>query len=176
MQLEIEDWSRDDVRTYKVYEAMFRIIKESENVDERQHCFLIQTSDQQSFYYSMETRADLMKLESAWHRTVCCTISQLGVTFLFINKLFFCLFVCLFQSKTFHVVYKHIPAALTIDWTDGFLLKPFASPNYSFIYSFSQLKNSSDDGNATLKLQFQDPIGTNEMVEQVNQSINQMIK
>jgi hypothetical protein len=54
------------------------------------------------------------------------------------------------------VVYKNIPAAFTIDWIDGFLLKPFASPTYAFVYSFSQLKGSSDDGNATLTLQFQE--------------------
>ena len=48
-----------------------------------------------------------------------------------------------FQSTTFHVVYKNIPAALTLHWTDGFLLKPFASPTFAFTYSFSQLKGSS---------------------------------
>ena len=54
-----------------MYEAMFRVIKESENVDERHHCFLIQTTAAQkaqvgygaaaaatesSRYFSMETR------------------------------------------------------------------------------------------------------------------------
>ncbi len=37
-------------QSYKVYEAMFRVLKESENVDERQHCFLIQTAGQESRY------------------------------------------------------------------------------------------------------------------------------
>ena len=40
----------------QVFDAMFRVIKESENVDERQHCFLIQTFGQQSHYFSVETR------------------------------------------------------------------------------------------------------------------------
>ena len=71
------------------------------------------------------------------------------------------------QSKTFHVVYRNIPAAFTIDWIDGFLLKQFATVNYQFIYAFSQLKSSSDDGNATLKLEFVDPPGTRELVIQV---------
>ena len=35
---------------------MFRVIKESENVDERQHCFLIQSFGKQSHYFSVETR------------------------------------------------------------------------------------------------------------------------
>ena len=74
---------------------MFRIIKESENVDERQHCFLIQTFGQESHYFSVETRQELLRLESAWHRAVCLAISMLG-------------------SKTFHVVYKNKPSALTL--------------------------------------------------------------
>ena len=69
------------MQCYKVYEAMFRVIKESENVDERQHCFLIQTTGGESRYFSMETRAELLRLESAWHRAVCSTISQLGVRY-----------------------------------------------------------------------------------------------
>jgi hypothetical protein len=68
-------------------------------------------------------------------------------------------------------VYKNVPAALTLDWTDGFLLKPFASPCYVFTYNFSQLKGSSDDGNATLTLQFQDPPGSNKVIEQVTEKI-----
>ena len=98
----VSDWptdaaavGRDDVLTYKVFEAMFRIIKESENVDERQHCFLIQTFGQESHYFSVETRQELLRLESAWHRAVCLAISMLG-------------------SKTFHVVYKNKPSALTL--------------------------------------------------------------
>ena len=66
------------------------------------------------------------------------------------------------------MVYKNVPGALTLDWTDGFLLKPFASPTYAFTYSFSQLKGSSDDGSATLTLNFQDPSGSNNLIEQVS--------
>ena len=40
----------------QVFESMFRVIKESEYVDERQHCFLIQTFGQNSHYFSVETR------------------------------------------------------------------------------------------------------------------------
>ena len=61
-----------------------------------------------------------------------------------------------------------MPAALTLHWTDGFLLKPFASPIYVFNYNFSQLKGSSDDGNASLKLVFEDPPGSSKVVEQVS--------
>ena len=51
----------------QVFDAMFRVIKESENVDERQHCFLIQTFGQQSHYFSVETR-------QVSHRIFCCCI------------------------------------------------------------------------------------------------------
>ena len=132
---------------------MFRVIKESETVDERGHCFLLQTVGRESRYFSMETRQDLLRLESAWHRAVCQSVSGL-------------------KKQTFHVVYKNVPGALTLDWTDGFLLKPFASPTYAFTYSFSQLKGSSDDGNATLTLNFQDPVGSNNFVEQVSSKIS----
>ena len=96
---------------------MFRVIKESENVDERQHCFLIQSFGKQSHYFSVETRQvgwrqthdhdlintldnsictqELLRLESAWHKSVCLAISHLG-------------------SKTFHVVYKNKPSAFTL--------------------------------------------------------------
>ena len=72
------------------------------------------------------------------------------------------------------MVYKNLPAAFTIDWTDGFLLRPFAAPTYHFVYSFSQLKGSSDDGNATLKLQF---VGNNkdadaDVIEEVRHSLH----
>jgi len=145
--IEVSDWKRS-VQVYPIHQAMFRVIKESETVDERGHCFLLQTVGRESRYFSMETRQDLLRLESAWHRAVCQSVSGL-------------------KKQTFHVVYKNVPGALTLDWTDGFLLKPFASPTYAFTYSFSQLKGSSDDGNATLTLNFQDPVGSNNFVEQV---------
>ena len=79
LQMNISEWNKN-VETYKLYEAMFRVIKESENVDERQHCFLVQTAGQESRYFSMETRQDLLRVESAWHRAVCQTVSQMGVS------------------------------------------------------------------------------------------------
>lgn len=131
-----------------MFEAMFRVIKESENVDERQHCFLIQAFGKQSHYFSLETRQELLRLESAWHKSVCLAISHLG-------------------SKTFHVVYKNKPSAFTLDWEDGFSLKCFACVSPEWTYQFSQLKGSSDDGNATLKLHFSRPLQQDTVTEEV---------
>ena len=78
-QIEISDWNRS-LQVYPLNQAMFRVIKESEYVDERQHCFLLQTVGRDSRYFSMETRQELLRLESAWHRAVCQAVSTLGVS------------------------------------------------------------------------------------------------
>lgn len=143
-----EEDTATSVTKFKMFEAMFRVIKESENVDERQHCFLIQAFGKQSHYFSLETRQELLRLESAWHKSVCLAISHLG-------------------SKTFHVVYKNKPSAFTLDWEDGFSLKCFACVSPEWTYQFSQLKGSSDDGNATLKLHFSRPLQQDTVTEEV---------
>ena len=78
-QIDVSDWSRN-VQVYPLNQAMFRVIKESEYVDERQHCFLLQTVGRESRYFSMETRQELLRLESAWHRGVCQAVSTLEVS------------------------------------------------------------------------------------------------
>jgi hypothetical protein len=40
--------------------------------------------------------------------------------------------------------------------------------SFAFNYNFSQLKGSSDDGNATLKLQFRATLQSQELVEHVS--------
>lgn len=78
LQLNVSDWSKCTIM-YKVYQTMFRVVKESENVDERQHCFLVQTSGQDSRYFSVETRQELLRIENAWHCAVCTAVMKLGV-------------------------------------------------------------------------------------------------
>lgn len=79
VQLNIGDWSECGL-VFKVYQSMLRVIKDSENVDERQHCFLIQTSGQESRYFSVETRQELLRIESSWHSSVCTAVIKLGVS------------------------------------------------------------------------------------------------
>ncbi|CAH0390615.1 unnamed protein product [Bemisia tabaci] len=138
--LNIGDWLSCDT-VLKVYQSMLRIIKESENVDERQHCFLLQTSGQESRYFSVETRQDLLRIESAWHCSVCAAVMKLG-------------------SKTFNVTLNSNsgikPAGLTLDWNMGFALYDTQARAYAWQYKFSQLRGSSDDGKSRLKLHFQD--------------------
>ncbi|XP_075217924.1 syntrophin-like 2 isoform X2 [Lycorma delicatula] len=136
--LNIGDWLQCNL-TFKVYQSMLRVIKDSENVDERQHCFLIQTSGQESRYFSVETRQELLRIESAWHCSVCAAVMKLG-------------------SKTFNVTAGDTrkTAGLTLDWNMGFALYDTQARTYSWQYKFSQLRGSSDDGKSRLKLHFQD--------------------
>ncbi|XP_018326975.1 gamma-1-syntrophin [Agrilus planipennis] len=134
--LNVMDWSKC-IETYKVYQTMFRVVKESENVDERQHCFLVQTSGQESKYLNVETRQELLRIENAWHCSVCKAVMTLG-------------------SKTFTVNYNGKTSGLTLDWNTGFSLHEADAKSPAWQYKFSQLRGSSDDGKSKLKLHFQD--------------------
>uniref|UniRef100_A0A1Y1LY32 PDZ domain-containing protein n=1 Tax=Photinus pyralis TaxID=7054 RepID=A0A1Y1LY32_PHOPY len=134
--LNVMDWDKCPL-IFKVYQTMFRVVKESENVDERQHCFLVQTSGQESRYLSVETRQELLRIENAWHCSVCTAVMKLG-------------------SKTFTVSYGGKTVGLTLDWNLGFSLHEAESKIPVWQYKFSQLRGSSDDGKSKLKLHFQD--------------------
>jgi len=62
---------------------------------------------------------------------------------------------CVFQCKTFNVVWSGRPGVLTLDWNVGFVLADTESAAVSWKYKFSQLKGSSDDNKCRLKLHFQ---------------------
>lgn len=61
---------------------MFRVIKESESVDARQHCFLLQSSppDTVPRYLSVETRQELLRIENSWNSTIITSVIKLGVS------------------------------------------------------------------------------------------------
>ncbi|CAH2101997.1 unnamed protein product [Euphydryas editha] len=148
--------------TLKVYQTMFRTVKESETVDWRQHCFLVQSSAGSLAapgprYFSAETRHELLRLEAAWTANIVNSVVRLG-------------------KKTFTVVHMGRAAGLTLDWSTGFSLSegaPGAAPLWA--YRFSQLRGSSDDGKSKLKLHFQDSetklIETKELECQILQSL-----
>uniref|UniRef100_A0A8D8YVP5 Gamma-1-syntrophin n=2 Tax=Cacopsylla melanoneura TaxID=428564 RepID=A0A8D8YVP5_9HEMI len=124
----------------KVYQSMLRIIKDSENVDERQHCFLLQTCGENSKYFSVETRHELLRIESAWHTSICTSVIKIG-------------------TITFNVVCSDTRrnAGLTLNWNHGFSLYDTTTREYVWRYKFSNLRGSSDDGKSKLKLHFYDP-------------------
>ncbi|KAK6617798.1 hypothetical protein RUM43_014026 [Polyplax serrata] len=122
---------------FKVYQTMFRILKDSEHRDERQHCFVLQTCGQELKYLSVETRQELLRIEAAWNSAVYSTISKIG-------------------RKTFNVKWAGRQCGLTLDWNCGFILQDTDTNSTLWNYKFSQLKGSSDDGNCRLKLHFQE--------------------
>jgi len=84
-QASVTNWG-DNCQIFPVYQSMFRVIKDSENVDERQHCFLLQTAGHESRYLSVETRQELLRIEAAWHCAVCSAVIKLKVQIYFQNQ------------------------------------------------------------------------------------------
>lgn len=78
---------------------MFRVIKESETVDARQHCFLLQSSppDAAPRYLSVETRQELLRIENSWNSTIITSIIKLGVS---ITECVLCV-----HWRTFHLTF-----------------------------------------------------------------------
>ncbi|CAO1303474.1 unnamed protein product [Diamesa hyperborea] len=142
--------------SYKVYQTMFRVVKESETVDSRQHCFLLQSSGHEPRYLSVETRQELLRIENSWNAAIVTSVIKLG-------------------RKTFAVSHHGKGGGLTLDWQSGFSLTEGADPTVVWQYKFSQLRGSSDDGKSKLKLHFQDQetrsIETKELECQVLQSL-----
>ncbi|EDS41472.1 syntrophin [Culex quinquefasciatus] len=141
---------------YKVYQTMFRVVKESETVDSRQHCFLLQSSGHEPRYLSVETRQELLRIENSWNAAIVTSVIKLG-------------------RKTFAVSHHGKTGGLTLDWQQGFSLTEGADASVIWQYKFSQLRGSSDDGKSKLKLHFQDhetrSIETKELECQVLQSL-----
>lgn len=162
-QCNIGDWSRCAL-TFKVYQTMFRVMRESENVDERQHCFLAQSPGKPPRYLSVETRQELLRVEAAWHTAICSAVTHLKVNIcnplnsrhceISHSNVPFCLSL---QSKTFPVTFNSRTAGLTLEWTQGFTLSYEGIGEIAWRYKFSQLRGSSDDGKSRLKLHFQEP-------------------
>lgn len=80
-QMSITEWLDCGV-VYKLYESMLRLVKDNENVDQRQHCFLLQTSSGVSRYFSMETKQGLLDVQCAWHRSICTSMMHIKVRML----------------------------------------------------------------------------------------------
>lgn len=79
VQMSITEWLDCGV-VYKLYESMLRLVKDTENVDQRQNCFLLQTSNGVSRYFSMETKQGLLDVQCAWHRSICTSMMHIKVS------------------------------------------------------------------------------------------------
>ncbi|XP_059609658.1 gamma-1-syntrophin-like [Phlebotomus argentipes] len=137
---------------YKVYHTIFRVVKESDTVDSRQHCFLLHNLGHKPQYLSVETPQELLRIENSWITSI-------------INL----------ARKTFAVKYHEKRGVFVVDWQNGFSLTEGADATIVWQYKFSQLRGSSDDGKSKLKLNFQihgkKAIETKELECQVVQSL-----
>lgn len=94
--------------TLKVYQTMFRTVKESETVDWRQHCFLVQSSlagpagaaAPGPRYFSTETRRDLLRVDQAWTANIVNSVIRLGVTTAFLSNHRSSLFITMLKSAS----------------------------------------------------------------------------
>ncbi|KAH3897491.1 gamma-2-syntrophin-like [Dreissena polymorpha] len=132
--MQAKDWFNCDT-VFHVYECMFKVLQDSELVDDKQHCCSIQTTSREMIYLSLESRAELLQLEKAWYRTNHTAITRLKV-------------------KTFGCTYQGRLSGLALDFDVGFSLYDSQTKTYMWTYKFSQLKGSSDDGRQKLKLHF----------------------
>ncbi|KAL4218036.1 hypothetical protein ACF0H5_022774 [Mactra antiquata] len=132
--MQSRDWMRCDT-VFQVYECMFKVLQDSELLDDKQHCCSVQTGSKETIYISLESRSDLLQLEKAWYRTNHSAVTKL-------------------KAKTFGCMHHGRLSGLTLDIDVGFSLYDSETKSYLWTYKFSRLKGSSDDGKQTLKLHF----------------------
>eukprot|EP00063_Salmo_salar_P020764 XP_013995599.1 PREDICTED: gamma-1-syntrophin-like isoform X2 [Salmo salar] len=129
------DWTRAE-KSYTVYEIMCKVLKDSDLLDKRKHCFSIQTECGEDMFYSVELECELLIWEKAFQMA----------TFLEVERI---------QCKTYACIMESHLMGLTIDFSMGFVCFDAASKAVLWRYKFSQLKGSSDDGKSKIKFLFQ---------------------
>ncbi|XP_043921428.1 gamma-1-syntrophin [Protopterus annectens] len=129
------DWTRSE-KSCTVYEIMYKILKGSELLDRRKHCFSVQNESGEDLYFSVELEYEITLWEKAFQTA----------TFLEVERI---------QCKTYACVMESHLMGLTIDFSMGFVCFDAATKAVLWRYKFSQLKGSSDDGKSKIKFLFQ---------------------
>ncbi|XP_029479309.1 gamma-1-syntrophin isoform X3 [Oncorhynchus nerka] len=129
------DWTRAE-KSYTVYEIMCKVLKDSDLLDKRKHCFSVQTECGEDMFYSVELECELLIWEKAFQMA----------TFLEVERI---------QCKTYACIVESHLMGLTVDFSMGFVCFDAASKAVLWRYKFSQLKGSSDDGKSKIKFLFQ---------------------
>ncbi|XP_045570686.1 gamma-1-syntrophin isoform X2 [Salmo salar] len=129
------DWTRAE-KSYTVYEIMCKVLKDSDLLDKRKHCFSVQTECGEDMFYSVELECELLIWEKAFQMA----------TFLEVERI---------QCKTYACIMESHLMGLTVDFSMGFVCFDAASKAVLWRYKFSQLKGSSDDGKSKIKFLFQ---------------------
>ncbi|KAL6089679.1 hypothetical protein STEG23_012683 [Scotinomys teguina] len=112
--------------------------QDSDLLDQRKHCFTMQSECGEDLYFSVELESDLVHWERAFQTA----------TFLEVERI---------QCKTYACVLESHLMCLNIDFSIGFICYDAATKAVLWRYKFSQLKGSSDDGKSKIKFLFQNP-------------------
>ncbi|CAM2106610.1 unnamed protein product [Caretta caretta] len=104
------DWTRAE-KTFSVYEIMCKILKDSDLLDRRKHCFGVQSESGEDLYFSVELECDLTLWEKAFQTA----------TFLEVERI---------QCKTYACVLESHLMGLTIDFGMGFVCFDAATKVY----------------------------------------------
>ncbi|CAD5114975.1 DgyrCDS4004 [Dimorphilus gyrociliatus] len=136
-----DDWEVPE-KTFKIYESVFRILKQSECADDRKYCCIIEnakcnkvTQTVQKCYMSVDSRQQLLKLEKAWHCANATAVTTI-------------------QNITYGCSWNDRLCGLTLDLDGGIALYDNDTKNNEWAYQFSQLKSSRDDGKSALMMNF----------------------
>ncbi|KAB0358944.1 hypothetical protein FD754_003100, partial [Muntiacus muntjak] len=113
------DWTRAE-KTFSVYEIMCKILKDSDLLDRRRHCFTVQSESGEDLYFSVELDSDLAQWERAFQTA----------TFLEVERI---------QCKTYACVLEGHLMGLTIDFSTGFICFDAATKELEFSNLFAVL-------------------------------------
>ena len=56
------------------------LLQDTELLDGRQHCYILQTGQGDNHYMSVDSRQELLKIEKAWYRANYLAVKYLGVS------------------------------------------------------------------------------------------------
>ena len=67
-------------RPYGSWLLLSADVQDSDLMDGRQHCCVVQAGDGESHYLSVQSRQDLLTLEKTWYRGTLLAVKHLGVS------------------------------------------------------------------------------------------------
>uniref|UniRef100_A0A3Q0SMF9 Syntrophin gamma 1 n=1 Tax=Amphilophus citrinellus TaxID=61819 RepID=A0A3Q0SMF9_AMPCI len=117
------DWTRAE-KSFTVYEIMCKILKDSDLLDKRKHCFSVQTESGEDMFFSVELECELLIWEKAFQMA----------TFLEVERI---------QCKTYACIMESHLMGLTIDFGMGFVCFDAASKVRLIFYVSQELEFSN---------------------------------
>ncbi|XP_057413747.1 gamma-2-syntrophin isoform X3 [Balaenoptera acutorostrata] len=154
-QVSTLDWVRAE-KTYNLCEVLFKVhkfwlpddcwaqaslclgLQDPSRGDHRPFCFSVLVGHGRSHVFSVELGSELAAWELSFQRATFLDVQRTG-------------------SKTYMCSWQGDTLCFTVDFALGFTCFDSKTKNVLWRFKFSQLKGSSDDGKARVKLLFQNP-------------------